>query len=62
MEKEKTIKIVKRCPACNWRIFDKVTPTTGVIEIKCPNCRKTVTIDLSLRRPVKYRIAKHVNG
>ena len=34
------IKVVKRCPKCDWRIFDKVTPTSGIIELKCPNCRK----------------------
>ena len=36
------IKVVKRCPKCNWRIFDKVTPTSGIIELKCPNCRVIV--------------------
>ena len=43
------VKIVKRCPNCDWRILDKVTPTSGVIELKCPNCRKVVEIDLSYR-------------
>ena len=45
------IKVVKRCPKCDWRIFDKVTPTSGIIELKCPNCRKIVEIDLSYRIP-----------
>lgn len=50
------IKIAKRCPNCNWRIFDKVTPTTGIIQIKCPRCKTEVKIDLSLRKTgVKYR-------
>lgn len=44
------IKVVKRCPKCDWRIFDKVTPTSGIIELKCPNCRKIVEIDLSYRK------------
>lgn len=43
------VKVVKRCPNCDWRILDKVTPTSGVIELKCPNCRKVVEIDLSYR-------------
>ena len=43
------IKVVKRCPNCDWRILDKVTPTSGVIQLKCPNCRKVVEIDLSYR-------------
>ena len=48
------IKVVKRCPKCNWRIFDKVTPTSGIIELKCPNCRKIVEIDLiAIGNPLK---------
>ena len=35
--------------------------TTGIIEMKCPNCRKVVEVDLSLRRgAVKYRIIRDV--
>ena len=49
-------KIIVRCKHCGWRIFDKVTMTTGVIELKCPNCHRVVEVDLSLRRGnVKYR-------
>lgn len=47
-------KIMKRCPICGWRIFDKITPTTGFIEMKCPGCRRVITVDLS-RRLVKRR-------
>ena len=39
--------VVKRCPKCDWRIFDKVTPTSSIIELKCPNCRKIVEIQSS---------------
>lgn len=49
------IKVVKRCPKCDWRIFDKVTPTSGIIELKCPNCRKVVEIDLSYRTSSRRR-------
>lgn len=49
------LKIIVKCPRCNWRILDKVTATTGVIETKCPNCHKIVSLDLSLRRRIKYR-------
>lgn len=52
---DKEIRIAKRCPKCNWRILDKVTPTTGIIQIKCPRCKAEVKIDLSLRAIVKYR-------
>lgn len=55
------MKIVVRCPRCDWRVFDKVTPTTGVIELKCPNCRRVVAVDLSLRKSsgLKYRMAAY---
>lgn len=52
------IRIVKICPNCRKRIFDKLTPATGTIEIKCPHCSNIVTIDLSLRRVIKYRKAQ----
>ena len=52
----KEIRVSKRCPKCDWRILDKVTPTTGVIQMKCPRCKTEVKIDLSLRKgAVKYR-------
>ena len=52
------VKVIVRCPKCDWRIFDKVTPTTGIIEVKCPSCRKIVSVDLALRRKtgVKHRL------
>ena len=52
-------KIIVRCKNCGWRIFDKVTMTTGGIELKCPNCHRVVEVDLSLRRGnVKYRFVR----
>jgi phage FluMu protein Com len=55
-------KIIVRCKSCGWRILDKVTMTTGHIEIKCPKCRQINCIDLSLRRgTVKYRIVENDN-
>lgn len=49
------IKVVVRCPKCDWRIMDKVSPTSGKIEIKCPHCHRIVEVDLSLRRKIFYR-------
>lgn len=50
-------KVIVRCKQCGWRIFDKITVTTGQIEIKCPKCGHINEIDLSLRRgSVKYRL------
>lgn len=51
------INIAVRCPECGWRVMDKVSPTSGKIEIKCPHCHKIVEVDLALRRPVLYRRA-----
>lgn len=49
-------KVIVRCKRCGWRIFDKVTMTTGNIEIKCPKCGYVNEIDLSLRRGnLKFR-------
>ena len=45
-----SINIAVRCPECKWRVRDKVSPTTGKIEIKCPHCHKIVAVDLALRR------------
>lgn len=55
--KDNQMKVIVKCPCCDWRILDKVTPTTGVIEVKCPKCHKVVAVDLSLRRAIKYRLA-----
>ena len=52
------VKVVVKCPTCDWRILDKVTPTTGIIEMKCPRCGKVVMVDLSLRKSIKFRLAK----
>lgn len=50
MNENEAVRICKRCPNCGWRLFDKVTVTTGRIEIKCPQCRTVVEIDLAYRR------------
>ena len=59
-------KVIVRCKKCGWRILDKVTTTTGTIELKCPRCGNINEIDLSLRRGrVKYRritVGKQLNN
>jgi len=52
------IKVIVKCPLCEWRIMDKMSPASGHIQIKCPNCRRVVKINLSLRSAVKYRIVE----
>lgn len=57
MTENYSVRICKTCPSCNRRLFDKITPTQGFIEIKCPNCKRIVRVNLSLRRAIKRRVA-----
>lgn len=50
-------KIIVKCPKCEWRILDKISPTSGIIEVKCPRCREIVRIDLSLRKITPHKIS-----
>ena len=43
------IGIMKQCPKCGKRLFEKITPTTGTIKIKCPNCQRIVEVNLAFR-------------
>ena len=52
-----TVRISKYCPVCGWRLVDKVTPTSGIIEIKCPRCTNIVKINLAYRNAIRYRLA-----
>lgn len=62
-EKSNTVlRVSKRCPYCNKRLLDKVSVTSGIIEIKCPECHNTVKINLSYRislrgSALRYRLA-----
>ena len=49
------IRIAKRCPKCNFRLCDKVSPATGCVEFKCPRCGHVIVINLALRRTVPNR-------
>lgn len=35
---------VEHCPLCNWRLFDMDWQGKTIIVIKCPRCKKVVTI------------------
>ena len=48
---EPSIRVAKHCPKCGKRLFDKISLTTGFVEIKCPVCRHTIRVNLSTRRP-----------
>lgn len=48
------IRVSKRCPYCGWRVLDKVTATSGIIELKCPRCGRSVKIDLSFRMALTH--------
>lgn len=53
------IRVTIRCPYCNQRLLDKVTPVNGFIKMKCPRCKTLATLNLSLRCVgIKYRTTK----
>jgi len=41
---EPSIRVAKHCPKCGKRLFDKISLTTGFVEIKCPECGRTYRI------------------
>ena len=47
--KEAVIRVAKICPHCGTRLFDKISLTTGFVEIKCPHCKHVFCINLALR-------------
>ena len=44
------MRVVKRCPYCGKRLFDKITTGSGVVETKCPQCKNVVRFNLAFRR------------
>ena len=55
---DKPIRISKKCKKCGCRLFDKVSPACGYVEIKCPKCGQANTVNLALRRRrIYYRLA-----
>ncbi len=58
-KKNNEMRVSKRCPNCGWRVLDKVTPTAGIIELKCPRCYKPVMIDLSYRISIKTSVLRY---
>ena len=50
-----SIRVMNVCPECGKRLLDKITPTTGKIEMKCPRCNKIVELNLSFRRGPSLR-------
>ena len=58
--------VSKRCPYCDRRLFDKISPTTGTISIKCPQCKNVVVINAAFaiqtleagKMPIEECIAK----
>lgn len=60
MEQEKGINIRVSCPKCGRRMFDKITLSTGIIEMKCPKCSNLIKVNLALRicGRILYRLVK----
>ena len=55
---DKMMKVSKKCPKCGRRLFDKLSPASGYIEIKCTKCGPTVKVNLALRQTVKRRVTE----
>ena len=55
---DKMMKVSKKCPKCGRRLFDKLSPASGYIEIKCSKCGTTVKVNLALRQTVKRRVTE----
>lgn len=55
---DKMMKVSKKCPKCGRRLFDKLSPASGYIEIKCTKCGTTVKVNLALRQTVKRRVTE----
>lgn len=47
---EQSMNVAVRCKHCNYTIFYKTTPATGIIECKCPRCKQITTINLAFRK------------
>ena len=47
---EPAIRVAKHCPNCNKRLFDKISLSSGFVEIKCPECGHVYRFNLSMRR------------
>ncbi len=47
---EPAIRVAKHCPNCKRRLFDKISLSSGFVEIKCPECGHVYRFNLSMRR------------
>ena len=45
-----SVTTVTRCPACNQKLWEKESPCSGFLSVKCPRCKHRVMINLALRR------------
>ena len=57
---DKELRISVYCPNCKKRVLDKISPTSGKIETKCPHCKQIVAIDLSFRLANKTRYSNYI--
>ena len=46
----KSARIVRRCPYCGRKLYEKLGRCDGIIQIKCQKCGKAVNMNLALRR------------
>ena len=48
------MEVIIRCPQCGKRVFDVVGKTYGKINIKCPHCKRLVSIKLKVMKENKH--------
>ena len=44
------VRIVRKCPYCGRKLYEKLGQCNGMIQIKCQKCGKFVNMNLALRR------------
>lgn len=50
MNNDKDYRVPIYCPICKKRLFDILTPSEGIIEIKCPKCKQIIVVNLKTKQ------------
>lgn len=45
-----SVRIVRKCPYCGRKLYEKLGKCDGTIQIKCQKCGKYVNMNLALRK------------
>ena len=50
LNNDKDYRVPIYCPICKKRLFDILTPSEGIIEIKCPKCKQIIVVNLKTKQ------------